>query len=231
MPDPPRFLFTTCQCGAERAVKQELARLWPEFRFAFSRPGFLTFRLPEEHRLPDDFDLKSVFARAYGFSLGKATGSDVDQRAQSVWDVVGQLPVDRVHAWQRDTAVPGDRGFEPSITAAAVEARDAIRRRCPRPESLAADPEAPARRGELVLDCVLVEPDQWWIGYHRVRSEAGAWPGGIMPLTLPPEAVSRAWLKMEEALRWSRLPIHRGRGAPRSAVRRAAQARRCSTAG
>ena len=210
MPSPSRFLFTTCQCGAERAVKQEIARLWPKFRFAFSRPGFLTFRLPEEHCLPDDFDLKSVFARAYGFSLGKATGSDLDQRAQSIWDVVGPLPVERVHVWQRDTAVPGDHGFEPSITAAAVEVRDAIRRCCPRPESLAADPETPARRGELVLDCILVEPDQWWIGYHRVRSEAGAWPGGIMPLALPPEAVSRAWLKMEEALRWSRLPIHRG---------------------
>ncbi|MCD4726306.1 MAG: SAM-dependent methyltransferase, partial [Pirellulales bacterium] len=29
-------------------------------------------------------------------------------------------------------------------------------------------------------------------------------------LKLPPEAVSRAWLKMEEALRWSQLPIPRG---------------------
>ena len=31
-----------------------------------------------------------------------------------------------------------------------------------------------------------------------------------MPLTLPAGAVSRAWLKMEEALRWSQLPIPRG---------------------
>ena len=28
-----------------------------------------------------------------------------------------------------------------------------------------------------------------------------------MPLVLPPEAISRAWLKMEEALRWAELPI------------------------
>ena len=28
-----------------------------------------------------------------------------------------------------------------------------------------------------------------------------------MPLVLPPDAVSRAWLKMEEALRWAQLPI------------------------
>ena len=32
----------------------------------------------------------------------------------------------------------------------------------------------------------------------------------MMALEMPPEAVSRAWLKMEEALRWSQLPIPRG---------------------
>ena len=31
----------------------------------------------------------------------------------------------------------------------------------------------------------------------------------MLPLELPPDAVSRAWLKMEEALRWSQLPIQR----------------------
>ena len=29
----------------------------------------------------------------------------------------------------------------------------------------------------------------------------------MMPMELPPDAVSRAWLKMEEALRWSQMPI------------------------
>ncbi len=35
----PDFLFVTCQIGAEGAVKGELGRRWPGFRFAFSRPG------------------------------------------------------------------------------------------------------------------------------------------------------------------------------------------------
>ena len=48
----PSFLFVTCQAGAERAVKAELARRWPDFRLAFSRKGFLTFKLPEEHTWP-----------------------------------------------------------------------------------------------------------------------------------------------------------------------------------
>lgn len=213
MPDRPQFLFVTCQVGAERAVKAELARQWPEFRPAFSRPGFLTFKLPEGHRLWADFDLGSVFARAYGFSLGKTTGDSTDDLARGVWEVCGSRPLRRIHAWQRDPVEPGDHDFEPSITPEAIQAARAIRRHCPRGEMLAQDADdlqRPARRGEFVLDCVLVEPDQWWVGYHRAGAVAPQWPGGMMPLKPPPEAVSRGWLKMDEALRWSQLPIPKG---------------------
>jgi 23S rRNA (cytidine2498-2'-O)-methyltransferase len=61
-----------------------------------------------------------------------------------------------------------------------------------------------------VLDCVLVAPDEWWVGTHQVNSIASQWCGGMVPLELPPDAVSRAWLKMEEALTWSQLPISPG---------------------
>ena len=50
----PDFLFVTCQIGFERAVKREVAGGWPAFRFAFSQPGFLTFKLPPDHGLADD---------------------------------------------------------------------------------------------------------------------------------------------------------------------------------
>ncbi|NQT11952.1 MAG: hypothetical protein HQ582_04330 [Planctomycetes bacterium] len=213
MTDRPRFLFITCQVDAEASVKTELRRRWPDFRLAYSRPGFLTFKLPADHRLMADFDLESVFARAYGFSLGKVTGHDVDALARGVWDLYGDRPVRRLHAWQRDTAKPGDHDYQPAITPAALEAREAILRHCPCPEKLAddaRDPQVDARRGEFVLNCVLVEPHEWWVGYHRAELMASRWPGGMISLELPPNAVSRAWLKMEEALRWSQLPIPAG---------------------
>jgi len=78
--------------GAESAVKGELARRWPAFRFAYSRPGFLTFKLPHDHALAADFDLDSVFARAYAFSVGKAAGGDLDALAGEVWRVWGSGP-------------------------------------------------------------------------------------------------------------------------------------------
>ena len=100
--DPPEFLFVVCQIGAERALKAEVARRWPAFHFAYSRPGFLTFKLPAGHDLPSDFDLRSVFARAHGFSLGKVSDSELPQRAQSFWKAAGAAPYEALHVWQRD---------------------------------------------------------------------------------------------------------------------------------
>jgi 23S rRNA (cytidine2498-2'-O)-methyltransferase len=209
----PEFLYVTCQVGAETAVKEELARRWPAFRFAYSRPGFLTFKLPAEHALAADFDLESVFARAYAFSLGKIAGDGPDTLAQGTWEIWGQQRAQRVHVWERDAAAPGDHGFEPSITPAALEAAEALKRHCPSPDRAGArafDMREPARPGDLVLDCAIVRPGEWWIGLHQARFLPSRWPGGMLPLELPADAVSRAWLKMEEGLRWSQLPIPAG---------------------
>lgn len=206
----PGFLFATCQVGAERAVKGELARLWPDFRLAYSRPGFLTFKLPAEHELPDDFNLRSVFARSYGFSLGKVRADSDQERIRQMADLLGDRQFDKLHVFERDQAAPGEHGYEPQITAAALAADAAIRQHWP-----AAAPPLPsdkplAKAGQTVLDCVLVEPDEWWIGYHRAAGWASRRPGGMSRLKLPENAVSRAYLKMEEALAWSRLPITPG---------------------
>src|SRR4029078_7270775 len=113
--DAPRFIFITCQIGAEPAVKTELARKWPAFRFAYSRPGLLTFKWPAGAALADDFDLHSVFARTYGFSLGKATGATDEQRAREVW----RLATGRGFVCRH----VGQRGFhEAGFCVAAVRA-------------------------------------------------------------------------------------------------------------
>ena len=223
MPDAATFLMIACQVGAERAVKGELARRWPQFRFAYSRPGFLTFKLPPDHQLADDFNLESVFARSYAFSLGKATGGSIEDRARQVRQLAAERPFRRLHVFERDRLAPGDRGYEPGLTDAAAEAEAAIRAAWPPETPLDAEPleagpleagplEAGplASPGDLVLDCVLVESDEWRVGYHRARSWASRRPGGLSRLKLPENAVSRAYLKMEEALRWSRLGVRAG---------------------
>lgn len=204
------FLFTTCQIGAENSLKQEISTRWNDFRFAFSRPGFLTFRLPTDHNIPVGFSLKSLFARAYGFSLGKVEGEAPQSMAQEVWKLVHEIPVRRIHLWHRDRYAPGDHDFEPGLNEQDQRLHRALYRACPDPHQLAEGAEhafCPGISGEFVLDCVVVEPSQWWIGVHRVQKETSRWPGGMLPLIETTDTISRAWWKFESCLRWSRFPI------------------------
>ena len=209
----PQFIYVTCQIGAKKAIKDEIAVRWPDFRFAFSQPGFLTFRLPDPHNLPDDFDLDSVFARSYGFSLGKVAVAQETTPEKDVWTICKGHTIQRIHVWERDQREPGSRGYEPELTQEALDIHKRLFDNCPNPACLAKNANNaayPAKQGDLVLDCILIAPDLWWVGYHRVRSIPSRYPGGLMSLELPPNAASRAWLKMEEGLQWSELPIPTG---------------------
>lgn len=238
MPDPSsHFLFLTCQVGAEPAVKAELARLQPGFRFAYSRPGFLTFKLPAGLSLAPDFDLGSTFARAYAISLGKVTGDTDDALAEAAWSMAREatkslgLEWERLHVWQRDFRAAGDRGYTPGPTPQSNAAREALLRHLPADLPGTFELQPAAKVGALVLDCVLVNPNEWWLGYHRARGGPSCLPGGFVdPLAMRPvkgqrrvsiadgddehassaELISRAFLKMEEALWWSRLPVQPG---------------------
>ena len=244
----PTFLFVTCQVGAEATLKKEIDRLWPEFRPAYARPGFLTFKLPEDFQCDADFELGSLFARTYGLSLGKATGQDAGAMAKEVWQLAGDLPIKRLHVWQRDLVEPSNRRFSPGPTELSELVTETIRRA--RPAGAKSDETKPAetvsaettsdettsaetvsdetvsdetasietasvetevaQRGQHVLDVVIVEPGEWWVGHHRAGSLESRWPGGIRPIEMPEDAVSRAYLKMSEALWWSRFPIQKG---------------------
>ncbi len=220
MPDPTplQFLFAVCQHGAEQALKQEITAGPIDARFAYSRPGFVTFKLAEPCAEPEQFQLPSTFARSFGFSLGKVIGDSAQELAAQLWQlpnveaVMAEQPVADLHVWQRDSAMPGVRGFEPGPSPLALAVEAEIRKQAPF-ESLRempASPRPPSRRNCWILDVVIVEPGEWWIGCHRTARRLDCWPGGVIPQILPAHAVSRAYLKMQEALQWSALPVKRG---------------------
>lgn len=94
------FVFATCLPGLEPAVKREVARTRPDLRFAYSRPGLVTFKSPRDVT-PED-PPGSVFARVWGRSIGAAHDPVV---AASLLE---PLHADRVHAFARDPATPID---------------------------------------------------------------------------------------------------------------------------
>jgi 23S rRNA (cytidine2498-2'-O)-methyltransferase len=212
----PQFVFAACQHGAETALKRELAVRAPELRPAFARPGFVTFKLPAPCEHPDQYSLPSAFARTHGFSLGSVDGERLHELARAAWalpDVAAMLathPIADLQVWQRDATTPGYRDFEPGPTALAAEAEQALRAESPIEALRGETPsEHVSPRNRWVLDVAMIEPGQWFVGCHRTASRTACWTGGVPPIELPAHAVSRAYLKMAEALEWSGLPMSR----------------------
>lgn len=176
--------------------------------------------------------IETVFGRSCILSMGKIVGSDsadTTEMTTAFWnqvvqaiDSVPECPwfasgIHRIHVWQPDTEEPGKHRYEPGLTPLAQEIHGKIVQSCPdeiKRRLAIRDPNAwqsvEAYLGETCLDCIVVAPNEWWIGTHRVVDEHSRWPGGLLPLQLPNDAVSRAWLKFEEGLRWSGFPIGQG---------------------
>lgn len=204
-----RFLFVCCQVGAEQVCKQRMNDRWPDYRFSFSRPGFLTYKVPAELGSEDAFaglDLQNTFVRTFGESLGRVQGGSDDERVAAFWRVVRTSPTPHLHVWQRDRKPVGER-FEPFPTERAEEVARLLGAAQHAP-TIAINQEAAP--GEQITDCILIDDDTWWIGRHTSNTSFQAWPGGVPLLHRNPSAVSRAYYKMYEALLWSRLPVRKG---------------------
>lgn len=203
------YLFTCCQIGAEKFLKDELKTLHPEAHFAFSRPGFVTFKFPDNSPAPEEGVPKSIFARASGVSLEKLTGEE-SARVESIVKELENGDYQALHVWSRDEHPSGKGGYEVGPTEEDARICQLVR--------AALSPSAgrrllinePVVKSDRVLDCVLVDSQTWMTGFHRATFTATCYPGGMINLVMPPEIVSRAWYKMEEALIWSGLPLEEG---------------------
>ena len=208
MVSEPWFFFCCCQQGAEPALKSELASRLPDARFSYSRPGFCTFKMPADKAPSSLLQLPIVFARTSSISLGKVNGTLADQ-AVEVADLVGNQNLNQLHVWKRDAAVAGERGFQPGPGEEEKQLGNQLAERLLEVrQDLFHGGIVPAvnhtsRPDDRILDCVEVEPGEWWIGSHTAAGIATRWAGGVFGRTLPPHAVSRAYLKMDEAIRWS----------------------------
>lgn len=202
------FIFVSCQVGAEAFLKQEVAASHPTLTFAFSRPGFVTFKCDPESKFDMEQSLHSTFARTWGASLGSVRFGD--DGVQTILRQLPELRFKHLHVWRRDSDVPGERHFEPFQVPESLELGNRLKTFAAESPVSGAQVNRVARVGDFIADVVVVEPDQWFFGWHRAASVASRWPGGVPPLNVPEEMISRAYLKLEEALRWSQLPIREG---------------------
>lgn len=207
MSDLPTFLFATCRAGSEKSLKRHvLERYGKKFTPAFMRPQLITWKCLEP--VNEYFELESVFARTSGFSAGKVTS------LKELPEQVAKLGREIHHVQVYPREVPED-----GIT-------DSVWQLCRELEKSAGEVlnlhSKELKIGDGVLDIIIepvAQPDiadnstadsdhnptgqPLFLGFHYHSRRCSPLPGGLTALTQPPEAPSRAWLKMEQALAWA----------------------------
>ncbi len=72
------FIYTIVNVGSEKLLKEEVSIKYPHLKFAYSRPGYITFKDTTESFTVNTV-LNLIFARSYGVSLGKFTKESVEE--------------------------------------------------------------------------------------------------------------------------------------------------------
>jgi 23S rRNA (cytidine2498-2'-O)-methyltransferase len=178
------FAFATCLPGMEPALKREVARDRANLRFAYSRPGLVTFR--SDGTITPDEKSPTAFAWVWGRSLGPAR--DPAEAAHQL----GFIGAQRVHVFAREPETATD--LAPWRTALDL-------------------PTGNAQPGELVADVVVAPDEPAWLGLHRADVNHLPFPGGAIPIDVPADSPSRAYAKIEEAIAWRELSVAPGQVA------------------
>jgi len=194
------FILCPCHPGAEAALAARQAEVLPAFSRGVWRRGAATFRIgPEGFDPPDEFAPDLIFAHTVVRSLGQVSAGSVADLAAKTSALVGSVSWNAIHVWKR----------EERIDVATADVRAAIAAAC----GITVPDDPVAQPGDLVLDCVLDSADRWWVGWHRAALPASRWPGGVYPQPLPGDKVSRAWLKLDEAIASFGVTLQRGERA------------------
>ena len=201
LPFSSPFLYVLCQYGAEIVLKNELAHAAEGWKPSYSRPGFVTFKRADAQEVDPALRLGAIFPREYGLSLGMLKLQDPNWVSEFLaWAqefMARRAPGARyrIHVCERQRYGGGEEplNFDPQAWSAPAR-RELVRAGW----QFGGRPER-ADDAEWVIDLVLVEEREAWIGAHVHHPEHSGYPGGVLPCDFPDEAPSRAYLKLAES--------------------------------
>jgi 23S rRNA (cytidine2498-2'-O)-methyltransferase len=175
------YAFALTNAGSEKALKLEVESMGTGWRPGYQRRGFVTFKAASPAKL---FSLQPAeappaSARRFCLSLGKVTARK---------DAVTML---------EETAAAHCSG-SPVVMHHVRLTDGRLERVTPAGTST---PDAPAI-GQWVGTILELSANEFWAGIHRHAALTSPDPGGSGFLVLPDDAPSRAWLKLEEAVRF-----------------------------
>jgi 23S rRNA (cytidine2498-2'-O)-methyltransferase len=201
------FVFVVCQCQTENMIKRWMLHHVPQAKFAFSRPGLLTFKLEHEQMAAAQALPLCPFIRSFGWSWETVTGGPEEVSAGLAVHQQ-RVQAQHLHVWARDPRRVGDRGFEPFGNPEWIDWGTRV--------TAGWSSDLPplkvnqvAEVGDKILDLIQVESDRWLLGWHNAASVPSTWVGGVPPLQ-GQAVISRAYYKLREAHAWSKLPLREG---------------------
>ena len=180
----PYFLVLV-QEGFEKLLKEEVARFSSQFHFAFSRPGFVTFKAGGGELNIDQLKSDWVWARTSALSYGKKSIEELNE-------LVDELPSEtRISVFHRDTT----RLLDIELSAAGLVSR-----------------EGSNDREALIIQ---VDPGVYYWGLRKRLVNDFPMPGNRLfnpeTVELKTAAVtSRAYYKLREAMHWVQAELSTG---------------------
>jgi 23S rRNA (cytidine2498-2'-O)-methyltransferase len=178
----PRFYFATCQAGAEKAVKAEIAAEHPRLRFAFSRPGFVTFKDETDEIRPLPLN-KGIFTRLWGEIVGQA------RDREGLPALLALIPPGKI-AQYFDRDEPGP---EPEEAERNGRMEDILK------DQAGISWNGVPLPGDEVYSLIWVDDFHLFLGRHVHSERLTGYPGNMPRIPLSAESPSRAYLKIEEA--------------------------------
>jgi len=173
------FVFAVTNVGSENALKMEVEAARLGWRLSYQRKGFVTFKGATDKAF---FALGSIdhplaCARRLCLSLGKSETREEAESRIKQHPAYLGGPIHQVHFANR-----------------RIE-------RCPGP--LGERPES----GDCIGTVVELGPSEFWAGLHLHTPFLSPDPGGDSGIVMPEDSPSRAWLKLEEAVRFFDLEL------------------------
>ncbi len=170
------FVFALTNPGSEKALKLEAAAACPDWRLSYQRRGFVTFKAAAPIAMAA-LEAPLACARRLCLSLGQATTREAAVRLVEDSLAAGESSHIQ-HARFHDRRMMG---------------------------GMAGGAALPPAYGQRIGTVVELGPREYWAGVHRHARWLSADPAGDAGCVMPDDSPSRAWLKLEEAVRFFNL--------------------------
>jgi 23S rRNA (cytidine2498-2'-O)-methyltransferase len=175
------FIFVLCNSGAEKALKLEVVSMGLPWRFSYQKKGFVAFKADTNNGIfnENSLNVQVAFARRICLSLGKA--STAEDAEQLIFKAAG-----------KNSLIHRARYYDHKM-----EGINSV------PGMLIDKPSA----GESVGTIVELAPNEFFAGLHIHSPLVSSYPAGDSGIVMPENAPSRAWLKLEEAVRFFNISL------------------------